>query len=251
MIWDLWASHGYAFMLVLFRTAGLVAVCPILGTRMVPARVRLAIAIAVAQVAYLGGGAPTVAMPMTFGPLLGQSLGETLMGLSAGLGAKMTLDAALAAGQTAALTMGLGYSSILDPLMGAESTVLGTLFTQAVLGFAVALGLHREALLWLAQSVHSIPPGHGVELIPLFLSIVTSALHAIALAVRVAFPFCAAVLMGHLSLAAMGRVAPQLNLQSVGFSVAILAGGAAIYIWLPAAADQLARAALASFSPTG
>ena len=70
---------------------------------------------------------------------------------------------------------------------------------------------------------------------------------SMALAVRLAFPVVGAVLMGHALMATMGRMAPQLSLGNVGFSVAIVLGGVALYLAVPSAAELAARAAVAVF----
>jgi flagellar biosynthesis protein FliR len=69
---------------------------------------------------------------------------------------------------------------------------------------------------------------------------------AAALGARLAFPMLAAVLLGQVVMAGMGRTAPQLNLGTIGFSIAIIAGGGAFYLVAPAAAELVARAAVAA-----
>jgi len=70
---------------------------------------------------------------------------------------------------------------------------------------------------------------------------------SVALAVRLAFPILGAVLLGHLLMGLLTRMAPQLNLSNVGFSIAILAGGLALYLTAPAIAELAARAAVQAF----
>ncbi len=100
---------------------------------------------------------------------------------------------------------------------------------------------------WLARSVAVWPPGNHAELGTLAWHTVGQAVVAIALAVRLAFPILGAVLVGHLVMGLLTRMAPQLNLSNVGFSIAILAGGIALYLTAPSIAELAARAAIASF----
>jgi flagellar biosynthesis protein FliR len=58
----------------------------------------------------------------------------------------------------------------------------------------------------------------------------------------------AAATLGHLVLGAAGRMAPQLNLSSVGFSVSLLAGGLALFALAPTLVQLVAQHAMASFS---
>jgi flagellar biosynthetic protein FliR len=111
------------------------------------------------------------------------------------------------------------------------------------LGAMLVAGVHRELVAWLCRSVLTMPPGAPVEIAPLAAVVVTQALAAIVLAVRMAFPVMAAVTFGHVALGVAGRTAPQLNISSVGFSVTILAGGGALYMTAPAIAELCARSA--------
>ncbi|MFO0580768.1 MAG: flagellar biosynthetic protein FliR [Anaeromyxobacter sp.] len=240
-------AAAYGFGLVLLRTAALCSTAPILAARVVPQRVRLAIAFALALAVHAGAGSPAVTPPATLLGLAGAAASETVLGLLAGLTARWALEAALAAGHLAGLSAGLGFSALVDPLTGAESSAVSqTLFIGAQ-GAAVALGIHREAVAWLARSVAVWPPGSHAELGTLAWHAVGQAVVAIALAVRLAFPILGAVLVGHLVMGLLTRMAPQLNLSNVGFSIAILAGGIALYLTAPSIAELAARAAIASF----
>ncbi len=236
----------YGFALVLFRSAGLVLALPVIGIGLVPVQIRLAIAFLAAAAAFAGGGMPTAPIPDHLAALAGAAVAESAVGLSAALGARLVFEAAGAAGQVAGLSVGLGYGALVDPVGGASTSALGQLFAMGALGFAVAAGLHHEAFVWLARSVSAFPPGAAIDVRSLAGSVITHALGGIVLAVRLAFPILAAVTCGHLALGLLGRIAPQLNLASIGFSIAILAGGAALYLVLPPAADAAARAALAA-----
>jgi len=240
-------ASAYAFGLVLLRTAGLCMTAPILAARVVPARIRLALSLAIAFAVYTGAGAPAVPPPDGLLGLAGASAAETATGILAGLAARFVLDAALAAGQLAGLSAGLGFSALVDPVTGAESTAVSqTLFITAQ-GTAVALGAHTEAVAWLARSVMRWPPGAAAGVGELASRLVGQAAVSAALAVRLAFPVMAAVMLGHVLMGLIGRLAPQLNLGNIGFSIAILAGGLALYLVAPAAAELAARAAVAAF----
>jgi flagellar biosynthetic protein FliR len=241
-------ASAWAFALVLFRTSGLLVTLPVLGARTVPARVKLGLALVVAWAAYAGAGSPVAAPPEAFGPLAASAARETVLGLLAGLSARVTLQAALAAGQLASTATGIGFGSLVDPTSGAESNAAGELLYQVAQAGALALGLHREAIAWLARSVRAFPPGAPAGFAELAQRAVWDATGAAALAVRVAFPVLAAVLIGHVAMAVTSRMAPQLSLQHVGFSLGLLAGGGAFYLVAPAMADAIARAAVASLS---
>jgi flagellar biosynthetic protein FliR len=237
-------ASAWAFALVLFRTSGLVLGMPVLGSRTVPQRVKLALALVVAWAAWAGAGSPAAAPPETLWTLASAATRETVFGLLGGLAARVTLQVAISAGQLASLSTGIGFGSLVNPSSGAESNAGGELLAVVAEATALALGIHREAIAWVARSVRTFPPGAPAGIPELAQRVIVEATGAAALAVRLSFPVLAAVLLGHVASAIANRMAPQLSLQHIGFSVAIIAGGGAFYLVAPSIADAVARAAL-------
>ena len=243
-------APAYGFGLVVLRTAGLVMTAPVTGESGVPARARIAISVAVGLAAFLGAAAPSPLPPESALQLAFSGVAETALGALAGLGARWIVAAAEAAGQIIGLSMGLGYGASVTP-GGSDSAVTSRLFHQLALAAAVALGLHREGFAWLCRSVRALPPGQVTtdHLHGLALQAASQAMLGIGLSVRIAFPVLVATTAGHLALGLAGRFSPQLNLQSIGFSIAILAGGAALYLFTPAAVELVAQQAALAVSP--
>jgi flagellar biosynthetic protein FliR len=243
---DVLAGQGWGFALVLLRTAGLLVTVPILGARLVPARIRLALALILAFVTFTGAGSPLVAPPDDLAGLFLVSVSETALGLLAGLSARFALDAALAAGQLIGISMGVGFAALVDPTSGAESNAPGELLLTLAQLSAIALGFHREAVIWLARSVRQFPPGGQQGLEQLGVHAINQAVLGVTLAVRISMPVLAAVVAAYAITGILSRSAPQLSLANVGFSIAILAGGGALYLVVPQAAELVARSTLAA-----
>jgi flagellar biosynthetic protein FliR len=243
---ELPVASAWACGLLLLRTAGLLITAPVLSARVVPARVRITFAVLLAWAAWTGAGAPSATPPEHLGSLAAAVATETALGILSGLAARFVLQAALAAGHLASISMGLGMGSLLDPASGAESNTVGELVYTTAQAGAVALGIHREAVVWLARSAIAFPPGADLSLRELMLKVIWEATGAAALGARLAFPMLSAVLVGHVVMAGLGRTAPQLSLGTIGFSIAIVAGGGALYLVAPAAAELAARAAVAA-----
>jgi len=246
---DLPLASAWGFGLVLFRTLGLFLAAPILSARVVPMRIRLAAALGTAVAVWSGAGAPAVAAPAGLWPLVAGVAGESALGVLAGFAARAVLDAGLAAGQLMSLSAGLGFGSLLDPNSGAESNSVSELLSVTAQGAALAAGLHREAIAWLARSAQLFPPGSGSGLREWATRAIWDATGAAALAVRIAFPVLAAVMVGHLVLGVLSREASQLGLGNIGFTISVMAGGGAFYLVAPGAAEIVARTAVAVFLP--
>jgi flagellar biosynthetic protein FliR len=238
----------FGFLLVLFRCAALFMTAPVFVFRSFPVRVRLGLAFAVALVAYGGAGYPRYEAWQSVSTLVGAAVMETLLGLAMGTAARLAIDAAFAAGHLIGLSMGLGFGFVLDPHSGAESTSVSEFLGFLALGALVAAGGHREALAWLCRSIIAVPPGSEMDARVLSWQVVSAATAGLALAVRLAYPVMAAVLVGQVIIGILGRTAPQINISSVGFSFTVLAGAGIFYVTAPMIAEAAARSAIAAFS---
>ncbi|RMG17011.1 MAG: type III secretion protein [Deltaproteobacteria bacterium] len=236
-------SFGVGLLLALLRSAGLVVAVPVLGESAVPIRTRVAAALVLGTAAFFAAGSPAPEMPVTDAGLVAAAAGESLLGLSVGLSCRIVLLAATGAGALAGMSMGLGFGLVADPLTGVAQPTVARLLTFLAVIAAAGLGLHRQAVLWLASGLRQIPPGHFVSAADLARGVVVEAIRSVGLAVRIAFPVVGAVTFGHVVLGLLGRTAPSLNLVSIGFSIAIVAGGFALYLVAPSAATLAARAA--------
>jgi flagellar biosynthetic protein FliR len=236
------------FVLVLFRCGSLFMVAPLFGLKTIPARIRMGLTVAVSLAVFTGIGMPPFVRWTDTGALIGAVASETAIGLCGGMAARMAIEAATAAGHVMSTSMGLNYGSALDPIHGAESNAISTLMSFLALGIAVGAGIHREAIAWLCRSLIETPPGASVDLAHLCAGVVAESARSAALAVRLAFPVMAAVTFGNIAFGLLGRVAPQINLQSIGFGLAIFCGGGALYFVAPGAAELAAHTARMAFA---
>jgi flagellar biosynthetic protein FliR len=131
---------------------------------------------------------------------------------------------------------------------GVESTAIGDLLSFLATAVALATGLHREAVVWLCRSIRETPPGSDFSVATIATRVISDGTESFVLAVRLAFPVLAAVTLGHLGLGLINRAAPQFNLSNIGFTVALLAGGAAFYVVAPSAAVLVAQTARTAFA---
>ncbi len=227
--------------MVLFRTAGLFLAVPLFSGRTLPATVRVTLVVAVAAwCTSVAAPQGPQALPLPSWALF--AVVETGVGLVWGWVVRFALEASYAAGHAAGSAMGFSYGATLDPLAGQDSNTWAQLTQLTTLGLAVGMGLHREVLAWLANSMVVMPPGR----IPGFNAMVTHAvevaLGGLVLGVLLALPVLAAVLLGQLVLGLVGRTAAQLNLSTIGFTVTIVLGGLMMGMTLPNLSVRVAAA---------
>jgi flagellar biosynthesis protein FliR len=209
------------FIWALFRVAGLLMVAPVFGVRLVPTRIRLALCVAITLVIapLLPSGPRDPSWPL----LVWISIQETMIGVAMGFGLQMIFDALITAGQTIAMSMGLGFAMLVDSQHGVSVPVLSQFFL--ILGTLVFLSLngHLAAIQLLVDSFRLLPTGQHLSTDGLWLLVGWgSAMFAGAL--KVALPAIVAILVVNIAFGVVSRAAPSLNLFSVGFPATLLLG---------------------------
>ncbi len=94
----------------------------------------------------------------------------------------------------------------------------------------------------LIESFAIFPVGAGLYSFQQAGGIVASGAHIFSLGLQLALPFIAVLLIVNLALGVMMRVAPQLNLISVGMPATISVGAACLFMLLPYLEQPLTRA---------
>jgi flagellar biosynthetic protein FliR len=244
---DLLLASGYGFLLVLFRTSGLVMGMPLWSATAIPGQVKVAVAFALSWAAFSGAGAPHPAVPADPLALAGAGLVEVLVGLLAGHAARVAVEAASSAGHFAATSMGLTYGNMLDPINGGSSNAVAEFLNLLANCTAIAIGLHREAVVWLARSLREHPPGSLIHLREMAMAAADHIAGAMALGLRLGYPYVLVVTFSHALLGLVSRAAPQLSINSIGFSVSLIVGWGALYVTAPLAAQLAVRAAVTAF----
>jgi flagellar biosynthetic protein FliR len=222
------ASVVYPFV----RIAALIATAPILGDGSVPRRVRIGLAIFVTIVVAPGVGAmPRVDFLSGDGLML--IARQLLIGASMGFAVRLAFAAIEYAGDLIGLQMGLGFATLLDPETNDQTPIIGSLLRYfASLAFLVANG-PLMMLAGVAESFHALPIASSVGSADEWKMLVLSGSAIFNLALHMALPVVAALLVTNIALGVMTRAAPQLNLFSIGFPITISVGLVVLAASLP------------------
>lgn len=221
------------------RIAALLTVAPVFGTRSVPVRVRMGLALALTLVVapVVSSRLPDVELFSAQGVLVtGQ---QVLVGLSIGFAMRLLFTVLEVAGQLVAQLMGLGFAAMVDPQSGVQVPVVSQLYViVATLAF-LALDGHLLLIRALADSFEALEiAGAGVGQDALW-ALVAQGGWVFSSALLVALPSMAALLVVNLAFGVMTRAAPQLNVFAVGFPVVLILGFVIMLITLPSLVFQL------------
>lgn len=225
-----------SFLLPLFRIASLLMTMPVIGTQLVPMRVRLYLSLAIVVVLM-----PTLPpAPVVEGISL-QALvliaQEILIGAMLGFALQLFFHAFVVAGQIIATQMGLGFASMIDPTNGISTAVIGQFFTMLVTLLFLAMNGHLVVLEVLTESFVTLPIGGGF-LTAQYWDLANKLTWVLGAGLLLVLPAITALLVVNLSLGVMTRAAPQLNIFSVGFPMTLVIGMVIVWIGM---ADILAQ----------
>ncbi len=232
------------------RIAAALAVAPVFSARLVPARIRLALALGLTAVIAPLVPPAAIADPVSAAGLL-ITCQQFLIGLIIGAVLQMVFDAMVVAGQTAAMSMGLGFAFMIDSQRGVSVPVLSQFFLVLTTLLFLAVDGHLALIGLLAESFVAMPVGDAGLLRDGLWGAAMWGSKLFAGAMLVALPAVAALLVVNFSFGVMSRAAPTLNLFAVGFPVTLTLGFV-IVLWslpgLQAAVLGLTEAAFAFLS---
>ena len=231
-----WAG---ALLFPFIRVMATISSAPILGHASIPIRMRVALALILA---FAAASFAPVSVPLDSPHALAYALRETLIGASLGLLLRLVFAAAELAGDAIGLQMGLGFAFFVDPQNTTQSPLVGSLFSTLTGLLFLALDIHLLVIGGLMESFRALPvdaplsSGLGLK------AVVAAGTEMFRLALSIALPALAALLLANVALGVLSRAAPQLNLFAVGFPATLIIGALILGPTLPGAVVAISRA---------
>jgi flagellar biosynthesis protein FliR len=218
------------------RALALFTSLPVLGTRTVPVRVRIALAafISLAAQPSLPPLAEDIAtLPLDSPHMLLLIVQQLVIGLSLGFAVRIVFAAIEFAGEIIGLQMGLNFAGFFDPVTASTATATSRFFGTIIAWIFIVIGGHLIVIAALVQSfsafpvapepfafIHEVRPHRwGAEIF--------------SIGVWIALPLVTVMLFVNLVLGAISRVAPQINVFAVGFPITLGMGLLGLVLTLP------------------
>jgi flagellar biosynthetic protein FliR len=220
------------FLWPLFRVGAMLMVMPVFSARFVPMRVRAAFAMLltavispvlpdVPQVDLLGAEAVLVV------------LHQMLIGVAMGMVFQIIFTSIAFAGQGIAMSMGLGFASMVDPQNGVQVPVISQFYIIMITLLFLIMDVHLLLFALMVESFHLLPIGiEGISPSNLW-ALINWAGQAFASALLIALPAIGSLLLVNISFGIITRTAPQLNIFAVGFPIVMVLGYIILNITLP------------------
>lgn len=227
-------SQVSIFFLVFLRSLAFMLAGPLLAFRGVPPLLKIGFSLALAVVIYPVLAFDTAAsLPEGAWGYGLAVISETALGLLLGAAVTMVLNSVRMAGQMIDLQIGYSMAAIVDPASGTQSTLLSQFLYLLALAFWLLIDGHHTLILALAQSYQIVPlnaasfnSGVSLVLLKMFAG-------AFTIALKVAAPILAVLLIADLTLGFLARTAPQINVFLTGFPIKIAVGLLTLSLLIP------------------
>lgn len=227
------------------RVLALFQAMPVFGQRLVPVRVRVALAFLIAVVA--GATAPEMpVVPLDSPAAVLLVVQQLMVGLALGFAVRIVFTAVEFAGELAGLQMGMNFAGFFDPISATQATATSRFFGTLVAFLFIAINGHLTVIHAVVQSLVAFPVGPEPFAFLRATQPQVWGSQIFSLGLWIALPMVAMLLFVNLVLGVISRVAPQSNIFSIGFPITMSIGLVGMLLMLPlletpfvAALDQM------------
>lgn len=206
------------------RVGAMIFVAPIFGGSTVPTQTKILFSLMLSLILLPMVPVISQAGPIDIGPLAWLGVNELLVGLVMGVAMVFIFAAVQYAGQIVDFQMGFAIVNLIDPTQDVQIPVMGFFhFLIAILIF-LAMDAHHWVIRALVDSF-DIVPIMTAGFSGLVIGGVSKAFGELfVIAMRIAAPAIAVLMLYNVSLGIIAKTVPQINLLIVGFPIRIALG---------------------------
>jgi flagellar biosynthetic protein FliR len=219
------------YLVILVRISAFVMVAPFYGTTNVPVRMKAGFSFVVALLLYqvmIPQDALSYTGVIEFALIV---VKEGITGLLIGFAANICNSIIMFSGKIIDMEIGLGMAQMFDPITNIMSGITGNLYNYFLLLLLFALNMHHYILKALIDSYTVVPVNEAVfDWEHLFQSMMTFIVDMAVIGFRIVLPIFVCALVLNCILGILAKVAPQMNMFSVGMQLKVLMGLGVMYI---------------------
>ncbi len=231
------------FMLIFCRVSCLIYVVPFFSMNNTPRRVRIGLSFVVTFLLYYTILEKPV---LVYDTLLGYIIlvfKEIIVGLFMGFACNICTTIVAFAGRIIDMEIGLSMASLMDPMTKENMSITGMVYNYAITLLLMITGIYEYILKALAESFSLIPIAgavfHPDSLLNVMLKFLTD---YVLIAFRICLPMFAGMILLNALLGILAKVAPQMNMFSVGIQIKVLVGLTMLFLtvgMLPGISDMI------------
>jgi flagellar biosynthetic protein FliR len=221
------------YFLPLIRIAAFFMAAPIFGTRVVSARVRLVLSVAVTLIVAPLLPTNTVLSGIDFSMML-IVMHQVLIGVALAFIFQVVFQLFVLAGQYIAMKLGLGFASMNDPSSGVSVTIVSQFYLLTTTLLFLSINGHLVLIQIMVDSFVMLPIANSGLTASSLYKIVGLGGWMFGSALTISLPVLTALLVVNIAFGVMSRSAPQMNIFAVGFPVTLLFGLMIMWVGFPA-----------------
>ncbi len=212
-------SYVVGFILLFFRFAALFLATPIFSHKSIPNSIKAAMAFFFTIVFY--SSMPPLDIPITVPSIVMAILSELLFGLAIGVILQIAFNAITFAGGLISFMMGFSLASAIDPQTGVSMPIISQFLSLMALMILFSIDLHHWILIFISDSLSTIPLGGFIMEEKLFDYIIYAASKMFLVGFMIAFPIIALTFLQDIIFGMLMKTMPQFNLLVIGFPIKI------------------------------
>lgn len=214
------------------RTLALFTSAPVLSSRAVPMRIKIGLALLISVAAQASLPEMPV-VPLDSATGLAMVVQQVLIGLTLGFSARVVFAAVEFAGELVGLQMGLNFAGFFDPATGSQGTATSRFFTAIGSLLFVVVNGHLLLSVAVLRSFEVFPVAAEPLAFIATLQPQVWGAEVFRLGLWIALPIVTMLLFVNLVLGVISRVAQQIQIFSVGFSITVSVGLIGTLLTLP------------------
>ncbi|MBE5906428.1 MAG: flagellar biosynthetic protein FliR [Lachnospiraceae bacterium] len=219
------------YVLILVRITSFMVVAPFYGISSAPGRVKIGFSAMISLWLY------QVILPktgLTYSGVFDYSalvLKEVMVGLLIGYAGNICNTIILTAGKLIDMNIGLSMATEYDPMTRTQASVVANMYNYFVLILLIVTNMHHYILRAVCDSFTLIPLGRvNFHMDYLLKSMIQFMSDTFVIAFRIFLPVFAVTMILNVILGILSKVAPQMNMFSVGMQIKLLVGLGVMFV---------------------
>jgi flagellar biosynthetic protein FliR len=205
---------------------------PIFSSKAFPVRARIALAFFIAFAAQASlQNQPIISIT---GPeAMGAVIQQVGIGLAIGFTIRLVFAAIELAGEVVGLQMGLSFASFFDPSLNTQSSAVARFFGHMAAFLFIVMNGHLLVMMAVIKSFDAFPVDQNFLEALKTMKLYSLGSDIFASGLWIALPMVGMLMFVNLAFGIVSRVAPQMNLFSIGFPIMLTVGLIGITATLP------------------
>lgn len=213
----------FSFFFIVARVAGLFLSAPILSDRSIPQTMKLAMVVWISLLFWFMVPPPALRANLHLDIIL-LLLGELILGLVIGLISRIIFVGIQMAGSLMDMQMGLSAAATFDPSSGGQVTIMERLMFYFAITIFFLSDAHHLLIVSIFESFKVIPLATQIQYSGLLEQLTHLAAMIFLTGLDLSMPILVIIFLLDFSLGLLARLAPQVNVFSLGFQVKPILG---------------------------